>query len=159
MKLQWSAHMKTAMKMMVLAGTLACSSMACAADRGTANEAVALVHKVITAMKTGGREKTIDQVNAGQFNDRDMYVTVFTLDGVNIANGNNAKMVNKNLLDLQDVEGRPFVKLAIESAKKNGKAWTDFKGPSPVTKNLEQKSTYSERYEDLIVNCGVFKPR
>jgi signal transduction histidine kinase len=125
--------------------------------QGSADDAIALVRKVIAAMKSEGKQKGIEDVNRGKYVERDLYVTVHTLDGTDVANSVNPRLVGKSVIDLKDADGKPFVRQALEEVRKNGKAWTDFKWPNPVTGKIEQKATYSERFEDVVVNCGIYK--
>ncbi len=130
--------------------------LAHADDKGTAPEAVALVQKVIASIKANGRQKTIDDVNAKKYVDRDMSVTIISLEGVTLANLN-TKLVGKNVLEIKDSNGKAFVKEGIEAVKKQGHAWIDFQWPNPLTQKIEAKSTYSEKYEDLFISCGIYK--
>ncbi|MDP1976487.1 cache domain-containing protein [Undibacterium sp.] len=126
---------------------------------GTAAEAVAMVQKVIASIKANGREKTIADVNnlQGPFRDRDLYITINDMNGKNLAHGANAKMQGKDLLDLKDADGKLFVRERMELAKAKGKGWQDYKFVNPVSKQIEQKSMYFEKYEDIIINCGIYK--
>ncbi|MFZ6872552.1 cache domain-containing protein [Undibacterium sp. Di27W] len=126
---------------------------------GTANEAVAMVQKVIASIKSAGREKTFADINTlqGSFRDRDLYITVNDMNGKNLAHGANAKMQGKDLLDLKDADGKLFVRERLELAKAKGKGWQDYKFVNPVSKQIEQKSMYFEKYEDIIINCGIYK--
>ena len=130
-----------------------------ASERGTAEEAVAMVHKVIEYMKANGKEKTIAEVNNlnGKFRDRDLYVTINTLQAVTLAHGANAKMQGKDLIELRDADGKYFMKERLEIVKAKGKGWQDYKFVNPVTKAIEPKAMYFEKYEDVIVNCGIYK--
>jgi cytochrome c len=132
-----------------------------AAEHGTADEAVAMVKRVIDFMKANGKEKTIAEVNNvnGQFRDRDLYVTINSLDMVTLAHGANVKMQGKNLIDLKDADGKPFMRERQDIVKTKGKGWQDYKFVNPVTKQIEPKAMYFERYEDVVVNCGIYKPQ
>jgi cytochrome c len=126
----------------------------------TAAEAVAMVQKVIAAIKANGREKTfaeINDVNGGKFRDRDLYVTINDLNGKNLAHGANPKMQGKDLIDMRDGDGKPFVRERIERAKSAGKGWQDYKFVNPTSKQLENKSMYFEKFEDIVINCGIYK--
>ena len=46
-------------------------------------------------------------------------------------------------------------RLALLKTKNNG--WQDYKFVNPVTKQFEPKSMYFEKYEDLVINCGIYK--
>ncbi len=133
-----------------------------AADRATAQEATEMIKKVIAFYKTNGPEKTYAAVNdpKGQFIYKDLYVFAGTVKpgGVTLAHGGNPKLLGKPLGDLRDGDGKFFVKEINEVAgSKTGKGWVDYKWPNPVTKALEQKSTYVERVDDVYFACGIYK--
>lgn len=130
-----------------------------AGTHGTAEEAVAMVQKVIAYMKANGKEKTLAEVNNlnGQFRDRDLYVTINSLQAVTLAHGANAKMQGKDLIDLKDADGKLFMRERLELVKAKGKGWQDYKFVNPVTKQIEPKAMYFEKYEDVIINCGIYK--
>lgn len=130
-----------------------------AADHGTAAEATAMVSKAIEYMKKNGREKGYAEINnpKGQFTDRDLYVVVYDLNGKVIAHGANAKMIGKDLIDMRDTDGKYFVKERVEIAKGKGSGWQDYKFMNPVSRKIEPKSMYLQRFEDVIVGCGIYK--
>lgn len=133
---------------------------ASAGDKGTADEAVAIVKKAVAYLKDNGKEKAFSEFgNPGnaQFHDRDLYIFVYDLNGNNLAHGNNAKMVGKNLLEMKDADGKLIIKSFIDIANTKGKGWVDYKWPNPVTKAVEQKSSYIEKADGLIVGCGIYK--
>ncbi|MBC3918911.1 cache domain-containing protein [Undibacterium sp. CY18W] len=129
-----------------------------AAEHGTANEAKAMVQKTIDAMKKHGVDATIADINKrdGQYQDRDLYVVVYDLNGKNIAHLN-PKMVGKDMIDLTDVDGKFFIRERLEMVKAKGKGWQDYKFVNPTTKQIEPKSMYVEKYEGVIVGCGIYK--
>ena len=130
-----------------------------AAEKGSADEAVALTKKAIAYLKANGKEKAFAEINNpnGQFKDRDLYVFVFDLNGKTLAHGTNPKLLDKNLLDLKDADGKLFVKEFVDVAKTKGKGWIDYKWPHPATKAIEAKSTYVEKVDDVMVGCGIYK--
>jgi len=132
-----------------------------AGDRGTADEATALVKKAVAYIRTNGKEKAFAAFNDpnGQFVDRNLYIFVYDLKGTSLAigNGNSGKMVGKNLLDMRDADGKYMIKSFIEVANAKGKGWVDYKWPNPVTKGVESKSSYFEKIDDMIVGCGIYK--
>ena len=132
---------------------------AAAADHGSAAEAQAMVAKAIEFMKKNGREKGYAEINnsKGQFTDRDLYVVVYDLNGKVLAHGSNAKMIGKDLIDMRDTDGKYFVKERVEIAKGKGSGWQDYKFMNPVSRKIEPKSMYLQRYEDVIVGCGIYK--
>jgi len=148
--------------------TLILSSLLCALitplaaqaqTKVTADEATAMVKKGVAFIKANGKDKGYAEISnkKGQFNDRDLYLVVYGLDGVVRAHGANEKMINKNLIDLKDIDGKEFVKERVELAKSKGTFWQDYKFTNPVTKKIEPKSMYCEKLDDVAVCGGVYK--
>jgi cytochrome c len=150
--------MQALLKSLLLAVLVSLAGQAAAEERGSATEAVALVHKVIASLKANGRQKTLDEVNNKKYVDRDLSVSVISVDGISMANLN-AKLVGKNVLEIKDVNGKYFVKDGIDAVKKHGNAWIDYSWPNPLSQKIEPKSTYSEKYEDLVISCGIYKDK
>ena len=137
----------------------AAQSPSFAAEFATRDEAMAMVKKGVTYLKANGKEKGYAEISnkKGQFNDRDLYLVVYGMDGVVYAHGANEKQVGRNLLELKDVDGKPFVKERVELASKQPTFWQDYKFSDPVTHKIEPKETYCERLEDVIVCGGIYK--
>lgn len=130
-----------------------------AEKRGTADEAVKMVKKAIQYIRDNGKEKALAEIGnpKGKFVDRDLYVTVFDMNGNCLAHGFNQKMIGKNMLDLKDPDGKAMVKDRQELALTKDKFWMDYKFSDPLTRTIKQKSMYTERAGDLLVNCGIYK--
>ncbi len=138
---------------------LALSGSASAADRGSADEAIAMVKKAAAYMRENGNDKAfaaIGDTSNKAFHDRDLYIFVYDMKGYDVAHGNNPKMVGKNLLDMKDSDGKAIIRSFIDVAKTKGSGWVDYKWPNPVTKAVESKSAYIEKVGDLIVGCGIY---
>jgi cytochrome c len=131
------------------------SSVSFAADKGTADEAVANVKKAVAYLKANGREKAFAEFNnpAGKFSSRDLYIFVFDKQGVALAHGANKKLIGKNMMEIQDADGKFFVKKFYTADK----TWVDYKWQQPTTKMIDQKSTYIEKVDDLLIGCGIYK--
>jgi signal transduction histidine kinase len=136
---------------------------AAAADKsqGTAAEATAMVERAVAHIKKAGRDKAFADFNRkdGGFTERDLYVVVYDMKGKVLAHGANPKMIGKDVIDLRDNDGKYFVKERVEMMSKglNAKGWQDYKFMNPVSLAIESKSMYLQRYEDLIVGCGIYK--
>jgi signal transduction histidine kinase len=132
----------------------------CAAERGSSEEAIALVKKAIAFYKANGREKTIEEANnpKGKFTSKDLYVFVSTVKQGPTLGHPNAKLVGKEMVDLKDIDGVHFVRKFREVANsKEGFGWVDYKWPNPATNQIEKKSTYIERADELYFGCGIYK--
>jgi cytochrome c len=102
----------------------------------TKDEAVAMVKKAVAAIKAEGAEKAYAEINnpTGPFVDRDLYIVVYSLDGMVLAHGANKSRVGTNQIDDKDVDGKAFVKERVELAKQNPSFWQSYKFMNPVTK-------------------------
>lgn len=123
------------------------------------DDAVTMVKKAVAAIKADGTEKAYAEFNkGGQYVDGELYVLVRTLDGVVLAHATNPKLVGKNLIDEQDVDGKYFSKDLGELGKKQASFWYDFKFVNPVTKKIQVKDLYCESLNQTIVCTGVYRP-
>ena len=129
--------------------------------KGTAAEAQAMVAKAIAHIKKVGREKAFADIDnqKGQFVDGDLYVVVYDMKGRVLAHGANDKLIGKDVIDLRDNDGKYFVRERVEMMSKGpeAKGWQDYKFMNPVSRQIEPKSMFLQRYEDLIVGCGIYK--
>jgi len=127
--------------------------------RGTAAEAEAMVKKAVAYMKSGGKNAAFAEINnpKGRFTDKDLYVFVYDMTGKCVAHGQNLKMIGKELVEMRDADGKFFVKERIEIAKSKGKGWQNYKFTDPLTKKIDDKRAYVERFDDLIVGCGIYQ--
>jgi len=129
-----------------------------AVEFATKTEAEAMVHKALKFLKANGKEKTYSEIDKkdGQFVDRDLYLTVYGMDGVVRAHGANPKMIGKNLMEIKDVDGKAFVKERVDLAKKKQPFWQDYKFTNPVSKQIEPKAMYCVPEDDIVVCGGVY---
>jgi cytochrome c len=152
--------MKRTLASIFLAAFLfAVSHVAVAAEFGTPAEAEAMVKKAIAEIKASGKDKAFAEISnpKGKFTDRDLYVFVYDMNGKCEAHGFNQKMIGKDLVDMQDPDGKFYVKERIEISKTKGKGWQDYKFTNPVTKKVENKTAYIEKIDNFIVGCGAYK--
>lgn len=154
--------MKRTLKMVCLVSLLSVGflySLAFAGEEGTKEEAVAMVKKAIAYIKANGNEKAFEEISnpKGQFNDRDLYVVVYDMNGKCLAHGQKKNMIGQDLIDFKDTDGKEYMKERVELMKKQQSAWQDYKFMNPVSKKIEPKSMYVERSGDLIIGCGVYK--
>jgi signal transduction histidine kinase len=131
-----------------------------AAERATPAEAEALVKKAIVHYKKVGKDKAMDDFskNPGPFVDRDLYVTVLTMQGDSLAHIN-PKQRGHNMIDYRDSDGKYAIKERLEIAKAQGKGWHEFKFFNPMTKQIEIKRNYIETYDNLVFSAGAFRPQ
>jgi len=128
-------------------------------NHGSTTEAREMVEKAIEDMQTNGTEKTFTEISnkLGQFCDRDLYVVVYDMNGRNLAHGANPALIGKDLIDAKDGAGNPFVRERIAIIQNTGRGWQDYMFLNPISKQIEAKSMYLDRYQNLIIGCGVYK--
>jgi cytochrome c len=155
----WSLFMHRTTFAASLAFALAFATPAHAESNATKDEAMAMVKKGVAFIRANGKDKGYAEISAkgSKFSDRDLYLVVYGLDGVVYAHGANEKMIGKNLIDLKDVDGKPFVKERVELAQSKGTFWQDYKFTNPVSKKIEPKQMYCEKLDDVAVCGGIYK--
>lgn len=138
---------------------VAFAAPAMAEEHATAAEAEAMVKKAVALYASAGAEKAFAEFTgkSPQFIDRDLYVIAYGYDGKCLAHGSNPKLVGKDLMDVQDVDGVPYVKERVEKAKAGKPFWQDYKFSNPVSKKIEPKSTYCIPQKDAIICAGIYK--
>lgn len=131
-----------------------------AADRATPAEAQALVKRAIVYYQKHGKQNALDEFSKspGPFVDRDLYVTVLTMEGDSLAHIN-PKMRGHNMMEYRDVDGKYPIRERTELARKEGNGWHEFKFYNPMTKAIEVKRNYFETYDNLVFSAGAFRPQ
>lgn len=128
-----------------------------AAERGTIEDATAMVKKAVAYIKAHGNEKAYTEISnpKGQFVDRDIYVYVYDKNGKNLAHGGNAHLIGKDLLEMKDIDGTYVNKGLLDVAHKGGGQFK-FKFMNPATKTIETKTGYAEMAGDVMVGSGAY---
>nr|WP_272881628.1 lactate permease LctP family transporter [Fundidesulfovibrio soli] len=117
------------------------------------NEAVTLVEKALAYIKAVGKEKALAEFNKpnGAFVDRGLYIFAYDFNGVNKSLATHHELVGKELLDMKDPDGKPFIREMIATVSKGG-GWVDYKWDG------YEKSSYVVRVDDdLWIGCGEFR--
>jgi methyl-accepting chemotaxis protein-2 (aspartate sensor receptor) len=129
------------------------------AAHGTRDEAVGMVKRALASLDDLGREKTFAEISnkLGKFCDRDLYVVIYDMQGRNLAHGANPANVGKDMIDAKDGAGKPYVRERIAIIQNRGGGWQDYLFLNPISKQMEEKSMYLARYENLIIGCGIYK--
>ena len=130
--------------------------------KGSSQEAIALVKKTIEFYKKNGAEKTYAAINAQnpEFKQKDLYIFSGPVKNSALltSHGANLKMLGKDMTQLKDADGVFIFKKVSEVAQsKDGKGWIDYKWPNTISKEIEPKSTYIERVDDVYFACGIYK--
>jgi cytochrome c len=142
-----------------IAALLPCAALAQA--NGTRDEAKSLVDRAHAHVKKVGPEKAYSDFTTDRANwtNKDLYVFATSMAGVMMANGANDKLVGKNLMEIKDQNGKPFVKEYLALAQSKGSGWTEYDWSNPITKKVEAKVSYVRKLDntDAVVGVGVYR--
>jgi signal transduction histidine kinase len=135
-----------------------------AGEFGSKEEAIAMVKRVQEQFKKDGSEatfKAITDKTTKAYHDRDLYPFVYFLErskrGVNVAHGASPSLVGKNIYDIKDMDGKFLIHEMVDICNSVGKGWVHYKWPNPVTKKIEDKSSYVEKMGDYFVGVGIYR--
>lgn len=146
-------HTIAAMAIAFLAGTTLAL-----ADGATKDDAIAMVKKAVAAIKAEGPEKAYAEIDkGGQFVSGELYVVVQGFDGTTLAHATNPKLIGKNMIDAQDVDGKFFAKDIGELGRKQPSFWYEFKFVNSATKKIQPKEMYCESLDQAVVCTGIYK--
>jgi hypothetical protein len=147
--------MKRWLPLLVIGSTLLLAPAAQAAGQATTDEAKAMAIKAAEYLKSVGPEKAFPAFDAkdGPWHDRDLFVIVQDSKGFMVAHGTNPGLIGKNVLDLKDVDGKPFNR-ETQAIKDTG--WVTFKWKNPLTDAVEPKTQYIIRTGDYLVGVGAY---
>ncbi len=139
---------------------LCAAGPALAQERGTKDEAKAMVDAALDHIKKVGAEKAYKDFTTDKaaWTKKDLYVMVYDGKGVALAHGANEKLVGKDMSAVKDGNGKPVVPGLLELAKKGG-GWFDYDWPDPITKKLAPKSTFAKALPggDGFVGVGIYR--
>jgi len=138
----------------------ASGSALAAGDRGTKEEAKALVERTVADIKKEGAAAVYAKINnkEGGYADRDLYLIIFSTKCVILAHGANAALVDVDMWETADTDGLKFCQKFLEGTQtKPDGNWVDFKFTDPKTKKILPKSNYVIKVGDTMVMAGYYK--
>ena len=119
---------------------------------------VALVKASVRHVRKLGVERA-----CADFNDRNGafvrgadYVFALDLDGKRLAYAPDPSLVGQDGLQLRDDRGKLFGHELVALARGAGFGWSDFMILNPESGQVEPKSVYIERVDDILVGCGIY---
>ncbi len=92
------------------------------------------------------------------FEDGSGYFFIIDNDGVCIAQGASPELEGQDLYDLQDPQGKYFIREMIDMVTSNGSGIVSYTWNNPATEDIETKSTYVTRIPetDYIIGSGYY---
>jgi cytochrome c len=136
---------------------VAAVTSAVSVERGSAQDAQALVARAIAAYQAEGTA-AFQKMTAPstEFRDRDLYVFVIGPDHRTVAHGGDAKRVGMDVTQNVDPDGKPFGLAFIEQANEDG-AWVDYKILDPQSGKVLPKSSWIVLRDGYIFGAGIYK--
>lgn len=155
--------MSIARRPLLLAATLIAAALLQPAlaqtTRGTKEEARALNDAAITHIKKVGMEQALRDFGAdkARWMPKDLYPFVMDFSGVMRFHISD-KMTGRNVADVKDASGKEFGREMIAVARK-GNGWVDYEWAHPVSKKVEDKTSFVQRVPgaDMFVGVGVYR--
>ncbi len=140
----------------LVVGLLA-AGWAAAGEKGTPEEAKALLDKAVKLVQTAGDAKALAAFNdpKGGFVDRDLYVFCFGLDNKVTANIDKA-MLGMDEATIKDAEGKPIGKEMADIGK-TGHGTLEYKWKNPVSQKVESKVSFLKKAGDQVCGVGAYK--
>ena len=137
--------------------TALAANSALADDRGTPEQAKALVEKAVTHIKDVGADKAFADFNdpKGGYQDRDLFVVVYGADGKILVASRIPALLGHDATTLKDADGKELGKMLIAAANAGG-GWSEYRMTNPETKKVEPKKSYSVKSGEYIVLVGAY---
>lgn len=127
--------------------------------RGTKEEARALNDAAVAHIKKVGLDQAMRDFasDKARWMPKDLYPFVMDFTGVMRFHISD-KMVNRNVLDVKDASGKEFGREMIAIARK-GTGWVDYEWANPVSKKVEDKTSFVQRVPgaDMFVGVGIYR--
>jgi signal transduction histidine kinase len=141
---------------------LLCLALGAYAAETPAQKAEALVKRAAAYIKEKGKDAALKEFNnpKGKFVEGELYIFAYSLKNICLALPTKPQQVGQDLTNLADADGKLFFQdfhKAIES--KAGAGWVDYKWVNPVTKKIQDKSSYLMNIpgQDMFIGCGFYK--
>jgi signal transduction histidine kinase len=140
-----------------VAALLAVTLPAVAGEKGTPQEAQALLEKAVKAVQAD-EAKALAAFNdpKGGYQDRDLYVFCSGPDGKTTAH-RDPKMVGGLTADIKTPDGREVGKEIVAVGKK-GAGTIEYQWPNPLTNKVETKISYIKKAGNQVCGVGAYKP-
>ena len=149
--------MKARLWAAVVAATILFTGGASAAEYGTAEEARAMLERVVVAMRED-QVAALAKFNAGDagFRDRDLYPFCIGADGRTVAHVDAAQL-GQPIRDLKDVDGKAFGEEILKVAEEGEIKEVTYKMTRPGLQEPLPKVSFVTKIGDQICGVGYYK--
>jgi len=143
-----------------IASAMLASGAGAAGERGTPDEAKAMLKKAVAHYKVVGRKQALADFTAKKspFADRDLYVFCIGPDRIEVANGGFPSYVGMSADALKDAEGNAVGKAILDVASSKGEGAVEYLWLNPVSHKTEAKISFVEKVGDDVCGVGAYNP-
>ena len=117
--------------------------------------AMTLVQGAVDFYKTEGREAMIAYHNSPASIDGQWYVFITDENNIYLAHPVNPEFMGRDITQIPGIDGT-LIGAEIAMATEEGR-WTEYLWPNPETNKLEQKRTWSIRYDGYLFASGYYE--
>ncbi len=145
----------TVLPVLLLLLVIALAAGAPARTRGADAEAVAMMDQAEQFLRRDGVDAAVGAFarRDGPFIDRDLYPMLLDRNGVMLAHGWTPALNGSNLFDLRDVDGKSFMREALETVEKQGAADVTYQWLDPLSGQIARKTLHARR---LVLNGAPY---
>lgn len=129
-------------------------------ERGTPDEAKAMLEKAIEHYNSAGRQTALADFNGKKvpFGDRDLYVACVGPNDIIVANGGYPQLVGTSTNGWKDADGHPLGK-ATRDALTRGENSIRYRWLNPISNKIEPKIFFFQKVGDDICGVGAYNPQ
>ncbi|WP_245986306.1 cache domain-containing protein [Azospirillum thermophilum] len=153
----------TVLPVLFLLAVIAVAAGAPASTRGTDAEAWRMIDRAAEFVRSNGTDAAVEAFSrrGGAFLDRDLYPMLLDKDGTMVAHGWMPGMNGYNIAGMQDVEGRLFIREALDEVARTGSADVTYQWPDPLSGQVTRKTMHARRLvlngESYMLAVGVYR--
>ena len=121
--------------------------------------AQALLERAEQHLREKGEAALASFSRAGEFVEGEIYVYVIDTQGNFLASGGSSySLIGRNVTELQDSEGRPFMREILEGARTQGKGQVEYRWRNPSSGRNEPKIALYRKVDERILVAGYYAP-
>lgn len=130
------------------------------AESSDAKRAQALLARAVDYYK-GNKDRALAAFSrAGEFINGDLYVYVVGTNGQMLASGGSSSaLIGRDISDLRDATGKPFIREMIDTAKAKGAGTVEYRWLNRSDRKIERKVVYYQKVDDRIIAVGFYIAR
>jgi len=143
-----------------IASAVLAAGAGAAGERGTPDEAKAMLKKAVAHYKAVGRKQALADFNAKKtpFGDRDLYVFCIGPDRIEVANGGFPSYVGMSADAIKDAKGNAVGKAILDTASSKGEGSVEYLWLNPISHKTEPKVSFVEKVGDDVCGVGAYNP-